>query len=94
MRYSARSRVSILNVEACDLPVPQYDERDFNVPAFELTNEVGRAAAQEALTARLADASRYPEQGAPATDLRDATDPVVQSVIRHRGTATTDSAVS
>lgn len=67
--------------------VPQYDERDFDVLAFELPDGVDRPAAKLALVAHLAE-------GGATSELRDVTDPIVRAIDVHRGRAGQESAAS
>ncbi|GAB6856656.1 hypothetical protein [Microbacterium xylanilyticum] len=67
--------------------VPGYDERDFDVLAFELADDVHRPAAKRALTACLTD------RGA-TSELREVIDPIVQAVFAHRASAGRESASS
>ncbi|MCR2827081.1 hypothetical protein [Microbacterium sp. zg.Y909] len=60
--------------------VPQYDDRDFDVLAFELPEGIDRRAAKRALIARLSAVD------GEADDLRDVTDPIIQSLNTHRTT--------
>lgn len=74
--------------------VPQFDERDFDVLAFELPDGVDRPAAKQALIARLAEAGEYAGASGAASDLREVTDPIMQAIDRHRGTVAQESAAS
>lgn len=64
--------------------VPQYDERNFDVLAFELPDGVDRAAAKQVLLACLADVGAYAGQSGAASDLRDVIDPILQALDIHR----------
>ncbi len=74
--------------------VPRYDERDFDVLAFELPDGVDRTAAKEALIARLAEAGEYAGTSEALGSLREVTDPIMQLLDRHRGNETRESAPS
>lgn len=58
--------------------VPRYDERDFDVLAFELPDDVDRPAAKRALVAHLAG-------DAVADELREVTESIARGIDAHRG---------
>lgn len=58
--------------------VPRYDERDFDVLAFELPDDVVRPAAKRALVAHLAG-------DAVADELREVTESIARAIDTHRG---------
>lgn len=64
--------------------VPHFDERDFNVLAFALPDGVDRAAAKEALLARLTEDSGHAGGSRAANDLRGVIGPMVQALDAHR----------
>lgn len=72
--------------------VPHYDERDFDVLAFELPDGIDRQAAKQALIARLVEAGEDAGGSGSATDLHEVTDPILQEIDRHRGRASQESA--
>jgi len=57
--------------------VPHYDERDFDVLAFELPDGIDRSAAKEALIANLVE-------GRTVSELREVTAPIIRAVHLHR----------
>ncbi|KNY07463.1 hypothetical protein [Microbacterium sp. GCS4] len=60
--------------------VPRFAERDFDVLAFELPDDVERAAAKQALIAHLAE-------GRPMSTLPGLTEPIVRAIEIHRARA-------
>ncbi|NHI17081.1 hypothetical protein [Microbacterium excoecariae] len=72
--------------------VPRYDERDFDVLAFELPAGADRSAAKQALIQRLAESGAHAGEAAAEDGLRDVTDPIVQGIARYGGGALQDSA--
>lgn len=74
--------------------VPRFDERDFDVLAFELPDGVDRPAAKQALIARLAEAGEYAGEGGAASNLREVTGPIIQAIDIHRGKSSQESAAS
>ncbi len=67
--------------------VPRYDERDFDVLAFALPDDVDRPAAKQALVAHLAG-------DAVADELREVTESIARAIDAHRGLVRRHSASS
>lgn len=67
--------------------VSRYDERDFDVLAFELAEAIDRSAAKEALLARLAGAGASDER----IDVRDLTDAIVRALDSYCGRTVQES---
>lgn len=62
-----------------------FDERDFDVLAFRLPDDVSRAAAKQALAARLAILGQPQDEAASTADAMPAViDPVVECIDAHR----------
>lgn len=69
--------------------LPRYDERDFDVLAFEVAEGIDRHRAKDALISALFGSGGDDERERPAGELRHIVDPIVQAVSEYRAKLTT-----
>lgn len=71
--------------------VSRSDERDFDVLAFEMAEEIDRQRAKDALIIALSEAGEDDESERWASEVRHVVDPIVQAVSEYRSRVITAS---